>query len=48
MNGDATIDSTHLTMTSIHGVSKERIEYGKAVPNCSNFGFGFWSILQAF
>ena len=30
-------------MTSIYGVSKERIEYGKAVSNCSNFGFGFWS-----
>jgi hypothetical protein len=33
----------HLTMTSIYGVSKERIEYGKAFSNCSNFGFGFWS-----
>ena len=33
----------HLTMTSIYGVFKERIENGKAFSNCSNFGFGFWS-----
>jgi hypothetical protein len=34
-------------MTSIYGVSKERIEYGKAFSNCSNFGFGLIKPFEA-